>query len=447
MCRTETFVFFFLLCLNDLVKAKGCHLENSQAHCVCSLQDLEQSEMQTFLTCTAATVYELRGGNLARFGNFSGMEPKPEIIGILENLVVQKLIFTDIVVPENLLPAALAFVSYTPHVSALEFVSCTFLRAARWSGRAILGLRVSSLRFHKVTADPLDDRFDMFHWRSWLGSLENLTISESHVTSIPCKIGVGFSTLQLLDISGNHFQDQSLSSSFCEGAFPQLQVLKLNHNNLTSYKMVCKTLRHLRMLAHLDLSQNNFLAEGFSSPCAWSQSLRIFNLSNTGLRYMDRSLPPSIEILDLSANSIVTLDFASPGLKELYLSDNKLQRVPSVKGLPDLEVLHLDQNQISRLPKEDLLKLQHLRHLKAGLNPYNCSCRRYIEEIQELVTQKSLLPDWPHDYICRFPPDYQDYLLDEVPLSSLLCNKALVSYGYAVCLLSCLHLVLSWLPI
>nr|XP_020655078.1 toll-like receptor 2 [Pogona vitticeps] len=449
MWRTETFVLFFLLCLKNLMKANGsCYLEQSQSQCVCSVKDLEQTEIQTFLTCTIASIYELRGGNLTRFGNFSGVEPHPQIIEILENLPVQKLIFTDVIVPEILLPGALAFVSHTPLVSALEFVNCTFLRAAHWHTRNILWLKISSLRFHRVIADPLDDRFDISSWRSWLENLENLTISESQVTSIPCKIGVVFTALHLLDISGNRFQDESLSSSFCEGAFPQLQILKLNRNNLTSYETVCRTLSHLRTLAHLDLSQNSFPPDLLSSPCTWPQSLRIFNLSNTGLQYMDKSLPPNIEILDLSANSILTLDLSTPGLKELYLSKNRLQTVPPVEGLPSLEILTLDQNQIPRLHSKGLLLLKNLRSLKAGLNLYNCSCRRYIQEIQDLATQRTdWLQDWPHNYICRSPPQYQNYLLDEVPLSSLQCNKALVSHGSVVSLLICLHLVLRWLPV
>ncbi|KAJ7338260.1 hypothetical protein JRQ81_010998 [Phrynocephalus forsythii] len=446
MCRMETLVFFFLLCLKNPVQTSGCNLEPSPNHCVCSLRDLQQSERQTFLTCLAATTYELRGGDLSHLGALSNIEPEPQLIDILESLTVRKLIFTDVVVPEALLPGALAFVSYAPLVSALEFVNCTFLRAAQGPASAILGVKVSSLRFHKVTAEPLDDRFDLSPWRSWLGDLENLTISESQVTSIPCKMGAAFTALHLLDVSGNHFQDLSLSSSFCERAFPRLQVLKLSHNHLTSYETVCKSLSHLHRLIHLDLSQNNFLLEVSSFPCTWPESLLIFNLSATGLQYTGRSLPPNVQVLDLSANSILTLSLSNPGLKGLYLSNNRLQAVPSVKGLPRLEVLSLDQNQISRLPSEALQPLTHLRSLKAGLNPYNCSCRQYIKEIQALATQRSLLPDWPHDYICKSPPALENYLLDEVPLSSLQCNKGLVSHGSVVSLLTCLHLLLCWLP-
>nr|XP_060627583.1 toll-like receptor 2 [Anolis sagrei ordinatus] len=436
MYTALTFAFFLLLGLN-FPKAKGtCYL--TQQHCVCSL-----SKLKTFFTCLPATTYELRGGNLSQFAGFSRTELDANEIDILEALLVSKLIFTDLIVPEFFLPLALKVVSYIPLVSELEFVNCTFLRSADQVGIDGFDLKVSSLRFHKVTAAPLDDRLDISSLQNWLETLENLTVTESQVTSIPCKISTVLKALHFLDLSGNHFQDQALETSFCKGAFSQLQVLKLHGNNLSSYETVCQTLAHLNQLTHLDLSQNDFLPGTPFSSCSWPQSLRVFNMSSTGLEHMDIALPPNTEVLDLSNNRIFILDLSIPGLKELYLSNNRLQTILSIKSLPGLEVLSIDHNQLSQLPAKDL-HWKHLKSLRAGLNPYNCSCKQTIREIQDLATHKALLPDWPHDYICRSPPDYQDYLLNEVPLSSLQCNKAsVVRQGSIVILLTCLHLVLG----
>ncbi|XP_063156254.1 monocyte differentiation antigen CD14 [Candoia aspera] len=442
MCRFPAFMFFFLGL--QLPKAEGsCIFVEAQSRCICSL--LNQSELTNVAVCLLAAEYELKGGNLEQFVGFSGIKPDSNIVNILGAVQVKKLIFTDLFVPEVLLPGALEFISYTPLVSELEFVNCTFLRLARWQYTGPLDLKVTSLRFHKVIAAPLDERFDISSLNRWLETLENLTLTESQVTSIPCKVGRVFTALHFLDISGNHFQDQSINSTFCKGAFPQLQVLKLNHNNLTSYETLCKTLSNFGMLTHLDLSQNDFLSGAFSFYCMWPQSLQILNLSNTGLGHIDRLLPPNIKVLDLSANNIFTLDLSHSGLKELYLSNNRLQTFSLVHQLPNLEVLNLDGNCMSRLRSKDLLYLEHLQSLKAGHNLYNCSCTYYIREIQDLAAKESLLLDWPQDYACESPPIYQGYLVKDVPLSLLHCNKTLMSQGSVVILLMCLSFVLHLL--
>ncbi|XP_060627582.2 toll-like receptor 2 [Anolis sagrei] len=443
MHQTQTFVLFLLFGFN-LPKAKGnCYLEESQQRCVCPL--LLKTEFYTFYNCLPATTYELQGGNLEQFAIFAVIQTRPLLINnYLREAQVSKLIFTDLIVPEVLLPAAMQFIAVLPLVSELEFINCTFLRSVAQLVIYEFNLHVSSLRFHKVTAAPLDDRLDISRLQIWLETLENLTITESQVTSIPCKISTVLKALHFLDLSGNHFQDQVLETSFCKGAFLQLQVLKLHRNNLRSYETVCQTLAHLNQLTHLDLSQNDFLPGTPFTSCLWPQSLRVFNLSSTGLEHMDRALPPNIEVLDLSDNHIFILDLSIPGLKELYLSNNRLQTILAVKSLPGLEVLSIDHNQLSQLPAKYLLHWKHLKSLRAGLNPYNCSCKQVIREIQDLATCKVLLPDWPHDYICRSPPDYQDFLLNEVPLSSLQCNKAsVVRQSSIVILLTCHHLILG----
>lgn len=443
MCRFQPFMFFLLLQLK-LLEAEGrCIFVEIQQRCICSL--LNQSELKNIAVCLLAAEYELKGGNLEQFAGFSGMKPNSNIIDILQALQVRKLIFTDLFVPEILLPGALEFISHICLVSELEFVNCTFLRPVHWQYTRSLNLKVTSLRFHKVIAAPLDERFDIFNLKRWLETLENLTLTESQVASIPCKIGRIFRALHFLDISGNNFQDQSINSTFCKGVFPQLQVLKLNHNNLTSYETLCKTLSNFEMLTHLDLSQNDFLPGILPFHCMWPQSLQIFNLSNTGLERMDRLLPPNIKVLDLSANNIFTLDFSHSALKELYLSNNRLQTFPSVHQLPNLEILNLDGNCMSRLRSKDLLYLKHLQSLKAGHNLYNCSCTYYIKEIQDLAAKESLLLDWPQNYVCESPPIYQGYLIKDVPLSLLHCNKTLISQGSVVRLLMCLSLVLHLL--
>ncbi|KAG6921936.1 toll-like receptor 2, partial [Chelydra serpentina] len=198
---------------------------------------------------------------------------------------VTKIVFGDLLVPEVLLAAVMKFIYYM-RITELKFESCTFLGNASWFHMDRLILPVSSLRFHNVTSASLTDRDkDFAHLSGWLETLQNLTVTQSQVTYIPCSIGKVFRTLRYLDVSENHLQDQSMRPSFCQGAFPQLQVLKLHRNNLSSFHTMCEMLHQLEKLVHLDLSQNGLLAIPPSS-CQWQPSLRILNLSTTGLDHI-----------------------------------------------------------------------------------------------------------------------------------------------------------------
>ncbi|XP_019362150.1 PREDICTED: toll-like receptor 2 [Gavialis gangeticus] len=406
-----------------LSKVEGrCFFNNSQQHCICL--HLSEKTVRSLTRCLLATEFEFRGGNLEKYLGFLPFRLEPSVTDMLGTLMVTKVIFGELGIPEVLLASVLKFFSYT-QVTTLEFESCTFLGNASWAHMAGQILPISSLHFHNVTSTSLVDRAEDFSsLSSWLESLQNLTVTQSQVAHVPCGIGKIFRTLNHLDLSENHFQDQSLGSSFCQGAFPELQVLKLRRNNLISYYTICEMLQQLTNLAHLDLSENN-LAASSSSSCLWQSSLSIFNLSSTGIDHIVIPLPPNIEVLDVSFNNLHALDLPLHFLKELHLSNNKLHAVPPAKNYPALEVLILDGNLISHLSKEELWSLRHLRNVKAGQNPYNCSCSG-AGEIQALANTESLLQGWPQDYVCKSPPHYQGTLVKDVPDSAVHFNKATV---------------------
>uniref|UniRef100_A0A8D0HGD8 Monocyte differentiation antigen CD14 n=1 Tax=Sphenodon punctatus TaxID=8508 RepID=A0A8D0HGD8_SPHPU len=424
MCLTQTFLVLLLLGL-ELREVDGdCDYSPSKEYCLCTLKD--EASVESLIQCIPATVFEIRGGNLEELTVLSEFTPSHPLFGLLETLSLTKLIAVDVLLPAVLLPAFLKFLSYT-RVSELEFESCTFLGTTTWDGMSGLDLPVLSLRFHNVSGTSLANT-DFSSLSRWLETLQRLTVTESQLTHIPCSTGKIFKALRFLDISGNHFQDQSLELLFCQGAFPQLQVLKLHRNNLTSYQTTCETLHQLSNLIHLDLSHNGFSAP--LSSCVWPQSLHVLNLSNTGLEYMNLSLPQNIEVLDLSSNTLHSLDLALalPLLTELYLSNNSLHAVPPMNHFPALEVLSLDGNLISRLPRDELRSLQHLRSVKAGHNHYVCSCSG-AREIQGLVSTEPIMLDWPQDYVCDSPSQYQGFLVKDVPTSTLECNRAQLGQG------------------
>ncbi|XP_035194434.1 toll-like receptor 2 [Oxyura jamaicensis] len=406
-----------------LLEAEGrCFFNRTQEYCVC--YRLSQDNAGSIIQCLAASVVEFQGGELERYVDFPIRDLDPSTIDMLSTLEIRKIIFGDLLVPEVLLARVLKFFSYT-RVQEMAFESCSFLGRSSWDEMAGQNLPILSLHFHNVTSAPLTGRQqDFSQLSSWLGTLQELSVTSSHVTSLPCGIGKVFRALRSLDMAQNSLGDGSLMPAFCEGAFPQLQVLILQENNLTSYHGVCKSVQLLHELQHLDLSQNNLVASP-SSSCQWPASLRIFNLSNTGLDKVLTPLPPGLEVLDLSSNHLHAVDISLPSLKTLLLSQNLLLAAPSIRNYPTLRSLHLDNNLITEWPWDEVKLLGNLQDVSAAGNPYNCTCAG-AGALQALAATGCLRQGWPQDYTCQSPPHYQGMLVRDVPASVLQCNRAAV---------------------
>ncbi|NXO03127.1 TLR2 protein, partial [Rhinopomastus cyanomelas] len=412
----------FFLGLGLLEAECRCFLNRTEEHCVC--YQLSQKSASSIIQCLAATVVEFWGGELEKYTNFPITNLDPSAIEMLQSLIIRKIIFRDLLVPEVLIARVLRFFSYT-QVKELVFDSCIFEGRGNWGETAVWNLPILSLHFHNVTTAPLTDREqDFSSLSSWLENLQELSVTSSHVTSLPCGIGQVFRALRYLDVAHNTLGDESLMSAFCKGAFPQLQILSLQHNNLTSYHTVCKGMQLLHDLQHLDLSQNKLTADLFTS-CQWPASLRIFNLSDTGLSEILTPLPSSLEVLDLTFNHLHGVDISFSSLKKLFLSKNMLQAVPCIRNCPMLETLDLDNNLITELPWDDMKLLEHLQDVAAANNPYDCSCSG-AGGLQALAGRGHLGQGWPQNYTCHSPPGYQGRLVKDVPVSVLQCNSAAV---------------------
>lgn len=406
-----------------LLEAEGrCFFNRTQEYCVC--YRLSQDNAGSIVQCLAASVVEFQGGELERYVDFPIRDLDPSTIDMLGTLEIRKIIFGDLLVPEVLLARVLRFFSYT-RVQEMAFESCSFLGRSSWGEMAGENLPILSLHFHNVTSAPLTGREqDFSELGSWLGTLQELSVTSSHVTSLPCGIGRVFRALRSLDMAQNSLGDGSLMPAFCEGAFPQLQVLSLQENNLTSYHGVCGSVQLLHELQHLDLSQNKLVASP-SSSCQWPASLRIFNLSNTGLDELLMPLPPGLEVLDLSSNHLRAVDISLRSLKTLLLSRNLLLAAPPIRNYPTLRSLHLDDNLIAEWSWDEVKLLGNLQEVSAAGNPYNCTCAG-AGALQALAATGCLRQGWPQHYACHSPLHYQGTLVRDVPASVLQCNRAVV---------------------
>lgn len=352
-----------------LLEAEGrCIFNRTQEHCVC--YNLSQENINSITQCLPASVVEFRGGDLEKYVAFPISDPDPSDTVMLDSLLFRKIIFGDLLVPEILLAQVLKFFSYT-HVQELVFDNCVFEGRGNWDRMAGQDLPILSLRFHNVTSATLTGREqDFSSLSSFLGALQELSVTASRLASLPCAVGRLFTALRSLDMAQNSLGDESLTSAFCSGAFPQLRALSLQHNNLTSYHSTCESVQLLRELQHLDLSQNKLTADP-SSSCQWPLSLRSFNLSDAGLDEVLTPLPPTLEVLDMSFNHLHAVDISLGSLKKLFLSQNLLQAAPPIRNYPLLDTLHLDNNSIMGLPWDEMKNLQDVA---AADNPYMCSC-------------------------------------------------------------------------
>ncbi|NXS13840.1 TLR2 protein, partial [Neodrepanis coruscans] len=415
----------FLLGLG-LLEAEGrrnrCFFNRTQEYCTC--YNLSEETAGSLIQCLAATVVEFRGGELEKYIAFPIRDLDPSVIETLGSLIIQKIIISGVLVPEILLARVLRFFSYT-NVKDLAFDSCVFQGTGDWHEMDGQSLPISSLSFHNVTSAPLMGNEKAFSSLStWLETLQDLAVTSSHITSLPCAIGRVFRALHSLDLAQNSLGDESLAPAFCQGAFPQLQVLSLQHNNLTSYHSVCESVQLLQELQDLNLSQNKLMADP-SSSCQWPASLRIFNLSNTGLDEVLTPLPANLEVLDVSFNHLHTVDISLSSLKKLFLSQNLLQAIPSIRNYPVLDTLYLDNNSITELSWNEVKLLGRLQDVDVANNPFNCSCSG-ARGLQSLAATGHLGQGWPRDYTCQSPPGYQGWQVVAVPVSVLQCHRTAV---------------------
>ncbi|XP_029816058.1 LOW QUALITY PROTEIN: uncharacterized protein LOC115307529 [Manacus vitellinus] len=398
-----------------------CYFNRTQERCVC--YNLTEETAGSLIQCLAATVVEFRGGELEKYIAFPIRDLDDSTIETLGSLIIQKVIIADVLVPEILLARVLRFFSYT-HVKELAFDSCVFQGTGDWHGMDDQSLPILSLSFNNVTSAPLMGNEQAFSSLStWLETLQELAVTSSSVTSLPCAIGKVFGALHTLDLAQNSLGDGSLTPAFCQGAFPQLQVLSLQHNNLTSYHSVCEGVQLLQGLQNLNLSQNKLMADP-SSSCQWPASLRVFNLSHTGLEVVLTPLPPNLEVLDMSHNHLRAVDISLSSLKKLFLSQNLLQAVPSLRNYPVLDTLHLDNNSIAELPWDEVTLLGRLQDVTAANNPFNCSCSG-AGGLQALAAMGHLGQGWPQDYTCQSPPRLPGWRVVGA-VSVLRCHRAAV---------------------
>uniref|UniRef100_H3C5Q7 Toll-like receptor 18 n=1 Tax=Tetraodon nigroviridis TaxID=99883 RepID=H3C5Q7_TETNG len=344
--------------------------------------------------------------NLFEFMYYTGEQ---DIFQGLQRVRAYQLIFHRGKFNENLLRMALLNLKA---IKRLRFQYIDFARSPTFvdNGEAssITNLDLDKLDLCRYISNPDVLRFD---WRfTWFNRIKSISIQYVYFNSVPCDSWVEMKELTVLDVSNNRLTDAYVFNQLCnyKGTAPNLRLFNMSTNELTSLKDLSLLTKEFQQLQEMDLSRNKLGSAAKSLNCVWQKSITRFivhhnNFESSALH----CLPTSVEFLDLSFCELDQLDMQyfskTSQLKELHLSGNKIKYIPSKWESPSLWSLSLDGNSFGLISTESFQDMPLLSYLRAGNNPYHCTCELHAF-VQETITKDKInLTDWPWNYKCYHP--------------------------------------------
>ncbi|KAM3858913.1 toll-like receptor 1 [Diretmus argenteus] len=250
-----------------------------------------------------------------------------------------------------------------------------------------------------------------------------LKFSGTGMNISPCNLISALPSLETLDLSDNLLKDSGFWWPTCSytSVFPTLRRLSLSNNRFQSLSFISDKTHQMKTLESLDLSFN---AIYLKHACSWPTHLTELSLGNNNLgNDVFQYLSPHFERIDLTKTGITTITqedlLRFSRLTHLDLSSNGIQVIPVDLHAPALLSLYVDGNAITSISVGALAGLPTLKVLKAGNNPFACTCDSYWFVT---VLNKSLLPDWPLDYTCSIPPVVAGLPLSEYKQGKLSCT-------------------------
>uniref|UniRef100_A0A8C3WVJ4 Toll-like receptor 1 n=1 Tax=Catagonus wagneri TaxID=51154 RepID=A0A8C3WVJ4_9CETA len=256
-------------------------------------------------------------------------------------------------------------------------------------------------------------------------NIQYLTVSATHMVHMVCPSQI--SPFLYLDFSNNALTDMVFKN--CTN-LTNLNTLSLQRNQLKELVNVIHMTKEMPSLQQLDVSQNTLRYDENEGGCSWTRSLLSLNLSSNILTdSVFRCLPPRVKVLDLHNNGIRSIpkDVARlEALQELNVASNSLARLPGCGTFSGLAILIIDYNSISNPSADFFQSCQKIRSLKAGNNPFQCTCelRDFMQSLGQVPSE--VVEAWPDSYKCEYPESYKGTLLKDFHVSQLSCNTALL---------------------
>ncbi|NXW38407.1 TLR21 protein, partial [Phaetusa simplex] len=268
---------------------------------------------------------------------------------------IRKLTFKDASFTDQYISRIIVLLKEITSLQELEAIDCVLEGKGKWnideivsSGQSFVEkvsvINIMILNFHLF--------LELEGLESQINKLKALTIASSRVFMVPCKLAKQFSSLLYLDFHDNLLVNNRLDETICKEAWPSLQTLNLSQNSLKSLKQTANCVTRLPELINLDISQNNF--GEIPDVCAWPKNLKYLNLSGTQIPKLTTCIPPTLEVLDVSANKLKEFGLQLPFLKELYLTKNQLKTLPGAAPIPNLVALSIRRNKLNSFSREEL---------------------------------------------------------------------------------------------
>ncbi|XP_029986681.1 toll-like receptor 2 [Sphaeramia orbicularis] len=255
-----------------------------------------------------------------------------------------------------------------------------------------------------------------------LNKLRRISVLDSKVFAIPCGTA-DFISLEYLDLSQNMLFDLTFKEMMCDGdggVFLNLKTINISKNHLETIDSELFT--GLRKLENIDMSGNSF--NDMPDTCQWPPALRYLNLSSAHLTQVTSCLPESLQILDLSNNSLTVFNLKMPSLTDLYISGNKIGSFPHGGLFPHLTFMSIQNNGLQTFSHDSLDEYKMLDILEAGANTYVCSCD-FVAFMNNDLTNRVKIRDEFKSYICESPDAVRGEVVTEVRLSVFECHTAL----------------------
>ncbi|NXQ86552.1 TLR21 protein, partial [Nyctibius grandis] len=267
---------------------------------------------------------------------------------------IRKLTFKGASFTDQYISRIIVLLKEITSLQELEAIDCVLEGKGEWDIKEIASSGQSFVETVSVINIMIRNFhlfFDLEGMESQINKLKRLTIASSRVFMVPCKLAKNFSSLLYLDFHDNLLGNNRLNETICEDSWPSLQTLNLSQNSLKSLKQTASSVTHLPKLINLDISQNKF--GDIPDVCEWPKNLKYLNLSSTQIPKLTTCIPPTLEVLDISANSLREFGLQLPFLKELYLAKNQLKTLPGAAPIPNLVAMSIRRNKLNSFSREE----------------------------------------------------------------------------------------------